>query len=213
MIFLSSVDRKQAFRYMGFHGEPDANFLQLVDSCEAKLLSAILPRYCWQLFQKSDLQFLLLGQDIQKHLASCSQVILFCATLSQSTDTCIRLAQTNDVLTGMMMDAMASALTEQLCDSVEQEILANFKHKFPTWRFSPGYGDMPLHVQDNFLRAIQAEKRIGVCVTNSGLMTPRKSVTAVIGLSDMPVRKAQKGCAICNMRQNCPYRAKGEHCK
>ena len=212
MINLNSVDRKQAFRYMGFHDEPDENFSKLADTCEQKLLSAVNPRYCWQLFQKQDIEFLLLGQDIQKHLEQCEQVILFCATLSQSTDTCIRLVQTSDVLAGMMIDAMASALTEQFCDSIELEILNNFKNQFSTWRFSAGYGDMPLRIQDDFLKLIHAQKRIGVCVTESGLMIPRKSVTAIIGLSDMPLKKAQKGCAICNLYQNCPYRVKGGHC-
>ncbi|MDE5793064.1 MAG: methionine synthase [Oscillospiraceae bacterium] len=212
MINLNSVDRIQAFRYMGFHGEPDENFMKLADICEKKLLSAIKPRYCWQLFQKSDIKFLLLGNDIQKHLEHCEQVILFCATLSQSTDTCIRITQTSDILAGMMTDAMASALTEQLCDSVEQEILINFKNKYSTWRFSAGYGDMPLQIQDDFLKLIHAQKRIGVCVTDSGLMIPRKSVTAIIGLSDTPIKKSKKGCITCNLFQNCPYRAKGGHC-
>ncbi|MDE6707257.1 MAG: methionine synthase [Oscillospiraceae bacterium] len=213
MINLNAVDRTQAFRYMGFHGEPDEKFNKLADTCEQKLLSAVKPRYCWQLFQKQDIKFLLLGQDIQKHLEYCEQVILFCATLSQSTDTCIRLVQTNDVLAGMMIDAMASAFTEQFCDSVESEILNhNFQHKYATWRFSAGYGDMPLSIQDDFLKLLHAQKRVGVCVTDSGLMIPRKSVTAIIGLSDTPVKKSKKGCTICKLRQNCPYRAKGEHC-
>lgn len=209
---LTAVDRRQAFRYMGLPENPDQKFLDLAEICEKKLLQAIQPRYCWKLFQKSDLEFLLLGQDIQKHLMNCQEMILFCATLSQHTDTCIRLAQTSDVLAGMMTDAMASALTEQLCDAAESEILGNFKQKYATWRFSPGYGDFPLSVQSDMLALLQAQKTTGICLTESNLMIPRKSVTAIIGLSDQPVEKTRKGCTACNLFKNCPYRVKGVHC-
>lgn len=212
MIRLSSVDRKQAFRYMGLHSEPDEHMLKLADNCEKKLLSAISPRYCWKIFAKQDLQSVLLGEDIQRHLAQCDRVILFCATLSQGADTCIRIAQTNDVLAGMMTDAMASALTEQFCDAAEAEILSGFTGCWSTWRFSAGYGDMPLSVQENFLQYLHAEKRIGVCMTESHLLIPQKSVTACIGLSDQPLPKSRKGCSICNLSATCPYRAKGAHC-
>ena len=212
MISLSSIDRNQAFRYMGLHGEPDSQMLRTADICEKKLLSAVKPRYCWKAFRKEQLRTILIGQDIQNHLEFCSQVILFCATLSQSADTCIRIAQTSDVLAGMMTDAMASALTEQLCDEAEQEILSQFPGKFSTWRFSPGYGDMPLEVQPDFLKIINADKRLGICVSEGGLLIPTKSVTAVIGLSDTPLPKAKKGCAVCNLSKSCPYRKKGTHC-
>ena len=209
---LPSIDRTQAFRYMGLHSKPDERFQNLADTCEKKLLSAVNPRYCWKVFPKQSLTALLTGNDIQKHLENCNTVILFCATLSQGADTCIRTAQAVDMLSGMMTDAMASALTEQFCDIAEAEILSQFPEKFSTWRFSPGYGDMPLSIQPDFLNIISAEKRLGICVSEGGLLIPTKSVTAVIGLSDKPLPKAKKGCAICNLSKTCPYRAKGVHC-
>ena len=212
MISLSSIDRAQAFRYMGLHGKPDDKMQKMADEAEKDLLARIQPRYCWKAFQKKNLENILIGEDIQKHLESCELVILFCATLSQSADACIRLAQAVDVLAGMMTDAMASALTEQLCDEVEKEILENFPAMYSTWRFSPGYGDMPLSVQNDFLNLINAEKRLGICVSGGGLLIPTKSVTAIIGISGEPLPKSKKGCAICNLSKTCPYRMKGVHC-
>lgn len=212
MITLQSIDRKQAFRYMGLHSQPDVQMLHTADDCEKKLLSAVQPRYCWKIFDKQQLHTLLIGEDIRKHLDSCDRVILFCATLSGSTDTCIRRMQTVDVFAGMMTDAMASALTEQYCDAVEKEILSQFPEQYATWRFSPGYGDMPLEIQEDFLRLIQAEKRLGICVSEGGLLIPTKSVTALIGLSGEPLPKSKKGCSICRLSQSCIYRKKGTHC-
>ena len=145
-------------------------------------------------------------------MENCELVILFCATLSRNADACIRLAQAVDVLAGMITDAMASALTEQLCDEAEKEILENFPAMYSTWRFSPGYGDMPLSVQNDFLNLINAEKRLGICVSDGGLLIPTKSVTAIIGISGEPLPKSKKGCAICNLSKTCPYRMRGVHC-
>lgn len=221
MISLEHVDRKQAFRYMGHHGEPDAQMQKTADFCEQKLLAAALPRYTYKVAPISETpdgilcegtSLLLTGEDIRRHLAGCHRVILLCATLSAGVDTAIRTASAQDVLAGMMLDAMASALTEQLCDEAEQEVLAQFPEEFPTWRFSPGYGDLPLETQGDFLAAVNAQKRLGVTLSAGGLCVPTKTVTAIIGLSREKLPKGMRGCAICNLSKTCPYRAKGVHC-
>lgn len=221
MIGLYAVDQAQAFRYMGLHGQPDANMLSLAEKIEKQLLAAVFPRFTYQVcpiaFTPAGVQcegtaLLLTGEDIRQHLDGCARAILLCATLSAGADTCIRVAGAQDVLGGMMCDAMASALTEQLCDAAEREILAQFPDEYPTWRFSPGYGDLPLETQGDFLRAVNAEKRLGVTLSAGGLCIPTKTVTAVIGLAAQPVPKGKRGCAVCNLSRTCPYRAKGVHC-
>lgn len=222
MVSPSSLDRAQAFRYMGLHGKPDAHMTALADECEAGLLRVIHPRYIHRFFRldfRADgilcegSTLLLTGEDIRRHLEGCTRAVLFCATLSASADAEIRRMQQTDITAGVMTDAMASALIEQVCDLAEQEILAEVPALHPTWRFSPGYGDLPLAIQGTFLTAIDAARRVGVCVSESGILTPRKSVTAIIGLSETPVQRQRKGCAICSLSRTCPYRAKGEHCK
>lgn len=219
---LTAVDRRQAFRYMGLHGAPSPQLLSLADVCEKALLSVIRPRYVHRIFplvHREDAilcegsTLLLTGEDIRHHLEGCDRAVLFCATLSAAADAQIRMQQQREITAGVMADAMASALIEQFCDQAEQEMLAACPDAHATWRFSPGYGDLPLSVQPAFLTAIDAERRTGVCVSESGILIPRKSVTAIIGLSDHPVQRQKRGCAICNMAAHCPYRAKGEHCK
>ena len=51
-------------------------------------------------------------------------------------------------------------------------------------RFSPGYGAVPLSVQREFFNLLACEKLIGVCLTDTLLMTPTKSVTAFVGMKD-----------------------------
>lgn len=222
MISLTSVDRRQAFRYAGMHAEPDAVLSALADDCEKQLLSAISVKYTYRIYPLESTSdgiackgssLILTGRDIASHLEGCDRAVLLCVTLSAAADRCIRAAQTEHITAGLIMDAMASAAVEQVCDLAEREILAELPDLYPTWRFSPGYGDLPLALQGDFLAAVDAMRRVGVTVSDSGLLLPRKSVTAIIGLSDAPVQKGKKGCAVCNLSKTCPYRAKGEHCR
>lgn len=222
MITLTAIDRAQAFRYAGMHAQPDARLSALADECEKRLLAALSPRYTERVYPLMRLPegiqcrgscLLLTGQDIAAHLLDCSHALLFCVTLGEGADRAIRTAQTQDITMGLITDAMASAAVEQVCDLAEAEMLAKLPDFHATWRFSAGYGDLPLAVQGDFLAAVDAPRRVGVCVSESGLLIPRKSVTAVIGLSDTPLERHRKGCAVCNLSTTCPYRAKGAHCK
>ena len=48
-------------------------------------------------------------------------------------------------------------------------------------RFSPGYGDLPLALQREVFAALDCPRRIGLTLSDSLLMSPTKSVTALIG--------------------------------
>ena len=220
MTELGPADRREVFRYMGMrYDENDTHMQALTDDCEKKLLKAVSPKYLYRVLPVAEAEngvscgsIFLPGKDIAAHLHGCKQAIMFCATLSAGADLAIRQASAQDVLAGLMTDAIANALVEQLCDTAEREMLAQFPELFPTWRFSPGYGDLPLSVQESFLQLLNAAKRLGVTLSESSLLIPTKTVTAIIGLSDKHLPKGKKGCAICNLSASCPYRAKGEHC-
>lgn len=49
-------------------------------------------------------------------------------------------------------------------------------------RFSPGYGDFSLEHQKDFFRLLQLEKNLGMSLNSALLMSPSKSITAVIGV-------------------------------
>ena len=76
------------------------------------------------------------------------------------------------------------------------------------WRFSPGYGDWPIDQQPELIRLAKAGE-IGVSLSSSMMLIPRKSITAIIGLYKEGTRKEQtvhaKGCAACS-KLDCPSR-------
>ncbi len=98
------------------------------------------------------------------------------------------------------------------CDEAEKAIAARFPDKFLTDRFSPGYGDLPLSLQRALCAALDSQRRLGVTVTESLLMVPMKTVSAVIGLADTPQPARVRGCAFCARRETCTFRKNGNTC-
>ena len=114
-----------------------------------------------------------------------------------------------------VVDAMASAVMEELCNALEAEIRTSVQAQghYLTGRFSPGYGDCPLTLQQPFAIALDTVRGLGMAVTPENLLTPRKSVTAILGVADHPVTGARAGCGHCLLREKCEYRKRGTTCE
>ena len=126
----------------------------------------------------------------------------------------IRCHTGGDIAAGVASDALGSALAEQAAEAAEAELRqwAARQGKYLTGRYSPGYGDWPLAVQPLLAAALDTARRAGLCVTENNLMTPRKSITAILGVSDHPVRGHLAGCGHCVLRTRCEYRKRGITC-
>ena len=135
------------------------------------------------------------------------------ATLGAETDTLLRRAQARSMADAVILDACASAAIENVCDNLCADIEAALAPMCLTDRFSPGYGDLPLGQQGALCRLLDAERRIGLTLTDGGLMLPQKSVTALMGVSPAPVKKRGRGCAYCDRLGACQYRKDGKTCE
>ncbi len=222
MIQLDSINKEEAMRYMGIgNTEPSEIINKIIDKCEAELLDVIHPLYTYSVFdinvsddciELKNTSVKLTGNAVKNHLRGCSGAVLFAATLGIEADKLIKRKQITDITSALAADALASAAIEQVCNMAEENIAAALAPVNMTWRFSPGYGDLPLSLQPTFLSVLNAQKRIGLTVTDSLIMLPSKSVTAVIGLSDKPIDKQRQGCAVCNLRDTCQFRKRGDRC-
>lgn len=211
------IDLEQAARYFGARGETDAATQSLLERCAVPLLAAATPRAVWLEADVAALRQagILQGEDVEKHLAGCGRAILLAVTLGPGVDAQIRRAGVGDIAAGVASDALGSALAEQAADAAEAELrqtAARAGH-YLTGRFSPGYGDWPIAVQPLVAGALDTARRAGICVTDSNLMTPRKSVTAVLGLSEHPVKGYRAGCTHCALQGRCEYRKRGQTCE
>jgi hypothetical protein len=213
----ATIDLAQAARYFGARGEPDAATWALLERCAAPLLAAATPRAVWLRGGTEALEAagLFAGEDVRRHLNGCAECVLLAVTLGPGVDAQIRRAEVGDIAAGTASDALGSALAEQMCDTAERALRQSFaaEHLHLTGRYSPGYGDWPITAQPQIAALLDTPRRMGLCVTESFLMTPRKSVTALLGVSDTPVTGYRAGCGHCKLREKCEYRKRGTSCE
>ncbi|MBR0512471.1 MAG: 5-methyltetrahydrofolate--homocysteine methyltransferase [Ruminococcus sp.] len=218
---LSRISKEEAARYMGVRGEPDEAVKELLDRAERLVREKVRPKY---VYLETDITFAedgvhlgamsesLTGEDIRRHLKGCTKAVMLAATLSQEADKLIRQAAVTNMAESLAIDCICSAAIEQVCDRAEEEIFSEHPAPYRTWRFSAGYGDLPITLQKDFLLALNAQRRIGLTVTESSLLIPSKSVTAIIGISDSPIKRGGRGCAVCSMNESCEFRRTGRSC-
>ncbi len=214
MIKLSSLDRNECLRYLGGAGaEMNPKMESLLDICEKEILSCAAPAFLYREVPVDNNPLFLCGDDIKAHLKGCGRAVLICATLGAAVDNLIRVAQVTDMAKAVVLDSFGSVAVEQICAKGDELIAENYPGKSLTFRYSPGYGDYPISLQKQFLQILDAQRKIGLCASDSFLLTPSKSVTAVIGISDGEIEKRKRGCAVCSLRDNCRFRKAGTHCE
>lgn len=218
---LSPLDLDEVLRYMGCPADqapPETR--ALVETCAREMEAAARPRWTGQVLDitleedgvRLESGLLLSSQDLKKHLTGCEQAAVFCATLSAQADALIRRWESRDMLRALALDCCATAGVEQVCDQVEQEIESQFPGCSFPFRFSPGYGDLPLELQGEILYLLDAPRKIGLCASSSHILTPRKSVTAILGIARGEIQQTVRSCLSCPARESCQYRKSGGHC-
>ena len=130
------------------------------------------------------------SSDLAKNLSGCNKAVIFAATAGIGIDRLIRLNAHTDSAVALCIDAIGSDAAENLCNTFEADVTADYARCAP--RFSPGYGDLPLEFQKEIFKALSCEKNIGLYLNDSLLMVPTKSVTAIIGVSSRGYTPASK---------------------
>jgi hypothetical protein len=117
-------------------------------------------------------------------------------------------SKSGETFRGMLLDGIGSAavdmLTQEACRYVMAEASSRgYEASSPV---SPGMPRFLLKEQENLLELANANE-IGVSLTSSGVMVPRKSTSMVIGMGPhMRTWTQAEVCANCNLRETCLYR-------
>ncbi len=221
---IQSIDAREVFRYMGDADKrPDRATERLVSECTAELMDVLRPRAVWREFQLEpgdgitvvDTALRLEGNDIRRHLKGCDRIIAFAVTLGHEADRLIRYYEKASMARALVLDACASAAAESLAEQLNRSIEKRYESSgyYLTQRYSPGYGDFSLRIQNDLLSALNAGRSIGLSATQHHILVPGKSVTAVIGLSANETGFEEiSGCAQCALRSSCSYRKGGTAC-
>lgn len=121
----------------------------------------------------------IVSRDLEKNLSGCDTALVFAVTLGADADRYLLKLSKISPSEHYITDAIASSLAESFCDRVEELIVGNMPHR-P--RYSIGYGDLSLEHQRPLLGFLNAEKTVGITLTDDLLMTPIKSITAIVGI-------------------------------
>ncbi len=210
------ISRREIRRYLGYgRKEADESVSFLIEECVGELLKAASPKsfyreYPLRLLEENRIDFTVFqtkSKNLTKNLKDCEMSILFAATLGTEVDVLLHRYTKLQMSKAVVMQAAATAMIEEYCDEINTAIKKEYEEHdlYLRPRFSPGYGDFPLECQKDITAALETGKRVGIHLTDSLLMTPSKSVTAVMGISKKPYRCEVKGCEACG-KKDCAYR-------
>lgn len=180
-----TVNKREAMRYLGVKACDDT-FDTMYNECLKEVQKASSPKAVYLCADIKisdstvDFGFMRVNSvGLAKNLDGCSQAYVFCATLGIGMDRQYERLSRISQAKATVFSAVGSAMAESLCDYVNGELGEGIETK-P--RFSCGYGDFCIKHQEEILNALEAQKRLGVCLTDSCMMVPVKTVTAIIGI-------------------------------
>ena len=206
---------QEVLRYLGYAGQEVAPELEeRIANAMVRCEEVARPMVVCQTFAADALPLELPGRSIAEHLKDAVEVALFAATLGHGVDRELRRLSVEDPLGQVVFDAAATEAVERVAQKTEAQLRADAAERglYCSWRFSPGYGDLPLDVQPSLLAVLNAARRLGITCTPSNLMVPTKSVTAVVGMHPTPQPGLASSCAVCELREFCSLRSRGFTC-
>ncbi len=176
---------KDVMRYLRVR-ESDATMHRLLEECGNCVYESAVPKAVYTCVDISingeivDFGFMKVkSHSLSTHLANCDKAYIMAATLGVGIDRLFekynRILQTK----AAVCDATATALIESFCDYVNDFVVDG---RDSVMRFSCGYGDFDINHQAEILNYLDATKKIGITLTDSLMMVPAKSVTAIIGI-------------------------------
>ena len=190
---LPSPDKREILRYSGVRGMA-AEVEALLEECITETASLFHPRVCWCALPLSEAKnikeigSIFSSKALSKHLEDCEQIVIFAATVGIEIDRAIARYNTISPAKALLASAIGSERIEALCDVFEND-LRNDSTKIKP-RFSPGYSDLPIECQKDIFSLLDCPRRIGLTLTESMLMSPSKSVSAITGRKNLEQRRS-----------------------
>ena len=202
---------ERTLRYLGGSGMAHNDAMrQLLASCEQEV-RALRPAFTHARFTLAHDPLRLCEADIalpsaqlERSFRDCGACEAVAITLGREAERLVRYYACIDMARMSVLDAMLSAWVEECCDESERQIITETR----TARLCPGYGDIPLALNEP-LGAALSLPRIGLYVKAGGALSPQKSMIGLIGIGDVG---QPKSCGSCIRSNDCEYRKRGERC-
>ena len=122
--------------------------------------------------------------SLRKFLSPSSKALIIGITAGSAVTELIDRYQRENMTKAVVLDAASGEIVDAGIDYIvsllNRELLRE-SGRLLSKRFSPGYGDLMLNAQGEFFRLLDMEK-LGVSLTESFILKPRKSVIAITGI-------------------------------
>lgn len=187
-----TINRSEVMRYLRYdklkvsetvNKAMDKGIKEFMEVVSYRLCFLRLPLYISDSY--IDLGFTQINSiDLSKNLKGCFEVVLFAATLGMGVDRLITSYSRLLPSMATIIDTIGSVAIESWCDKYNEKIKDSMakEGQYISSRFSPGYGDFSIEHQKDILSVLNANRKIGICLTDGYMMVPRKSVSAIIGI-------------------------------
>jgi len=189
------INKKEVFRYLGYkNSEINSQISELVENVTSEVESSLNLKACYKRFPviESNEGALDLGfasvksESLKINLKNCHEIILFVATIGIETDRIIQKYSRTSPSKAVIAQAAGTAAIEEWCNILcrEFEKESNMNDEYLRPRFSPGYGDFSIEAQRDIFAVLDCQRKLGLTLNESLLMSPTKSVTAFVGILD-----------------------------
>lgn len=143
------------------------------------------------------------SKDLEFYFKDCNECMVIAGTLGIQVDRRLKYYEQTDMLKAYIFDAVCNAYIEECLDEYQSRL--SFKH---TYRFAPGYGDLPIELNHSLFTYMNLNKYIGISISKGGLFLPLKTIVGICGIGTV----SQKSCLSCRKINDCVYRKEGRTC-
>ena len=208
-------DRREILRYAGVRSSlPQME--ELLDECLKETCGVFSAKTCYGEFpvkisgRTVDFGFAAANSaDLALRLNDCRSAVIFAATAGAGIDRLIMKYSVTSPAKAVIMQAIGTEKIESLCDTfcddLKNDLLVS--GKTVTSRYSAGYGDLSLEFQRDIFAALDCPRKIGVMLGENLIMSPSKSVTAIVGIKNaLHSEEHGASCESCG-KKDCEYRS------
>ncbi len=174
-------------------------------------LSAIECRSGFKILKTTDATDFIKGEDIRSYVENSKHIAVFLVTTSIAVDQKLKRLEKLDKLAYIVFDKVSSHYIEDVAEQLQKEIELELlkENKYTLNRFSTGYGDYPLEVNEQIVDLLNGN-RMGVFLTEKKMFMPSKTISGIIAAGD--INKTFNFCKTCNLTKNCVYIKGGRKC-
>ncbi len=202
------MNKKRIYQYLNIDNS-DEKLELLIDECIKEVKEIADFKVIYDTFHIShnplkiiEYDLIIESCDLSFYFQDCHECMIIAGTLGALIDRRIKYYEHIDMYKAYVFD--------QVCNSYLEECLDEFSQSLPfvhTYRFAPGYGDLPLSLNNDLYHYMNLNKYLNISL-NHGLFIPLKTIVGICGIG----KTSKKSCMSCSKIMDCVYRKEGRVC-